>query len=169
MIRRVLCAAPDRRRRRRREGISEEFREYPLPHLHRGGPAQLQLFVSCYSSGSLAAFPVSSLDGALSPHTVLLSHSEPSSGAVPERQESPHVHSYTVAPGGRHAVECDLGCDSLAVYALPLSRRRACRPLPHPAPARARELARGTSVSSRGMAARTRARAPIILFMLLTS
>jgi 6-phosphogluconolactonase len=71
------------------------------------------LLVSNYGSGSVAVLPVLA-DGSLGEVTDLVQHH--GSSAHPQRQDGPHAHSATLAPGDRFAIIADLGMDQLLVY-----------------------------------------------------
>ncbi|MBO1752966.1 lactonase family protein [Actinotalea sp. BY-33] len=80
-------------------------------------PAGRALYVSLYGSGGLAVLPLAP-DGGLAPEvlaaggpTQVLEHE--GSGPDPERQEGPHAHSATLAPGGEVLLVADLGTDEL--------------------------------------------------------
>ena len=68
-----------------------------------------------YGGGSAAAFPVND-DGTLGEFGGFVQHT--GSSVNPKRQEGPHAHAFTPAPGGRFAVVADLGLDKLFVYAV---------------------------------------------------
>ncbi len=67
--------------------------------------------VTNYGSGSLLAYPLP-----ISTHNALIQHV--GSGPFGDRQTHAHAHSAVMAPDGKHAVVCDLGCDMVFVYAL---------------------------------------------------
>lgn len=83
------------------------------------------LFVSNYSSGSLAVVPCDS-DGQLYDPVAVISYGG-GSGAVPDRQQGAHVHFATITPDQRHLLVCDLGND--CVYSYPFDESRAHSPL----------------------------------------
>ena len=66
-----------------------------------------------YGGGSAASFPVKD-DGSLGEPASFVAHE--GSGPIPKRQEAPHAHAFTPAPGGRFAIVPDLGADRLFVY-----------------------------------------------------
>ena len=68
-----------------------------------------------YGGGNVAAFPVND-DGSLGEFGGFVQHA--GSSVNPKRQEGPHAHAFTPAPGGRFAVVPDLGLDKLFVYAV---------------------------------------------------
>jgi 6-phosphogluconolactonase len=73
------------------------------------------LLVGNYTSGSVAVLPIRD-DGRLGEATGLVQHE--GSGADPERQEGPHVHSIVLDPAGRFAFAADLGIDKVLAYRL---------------------------------------------------
>ncbi|RCV47950.1 lactonase family protein [Marinitenerispora sediminis] len=76
-------------------------------------PAGQRLVVANYQDGSVSVHPLTAT-GAPGPHELLLPGS--GHGPDPERQEGPHAHSVTPAPGGRHLLVADLGTDQLRRY-----------------------------------------------------
>ena len=68
-----------------------------------------------YGGGSVIAFPVNA-DGSLGEAGGYAEHT--GTGPNPKRQEAPHAHAFTPAPGGRFAIAPDLGADRLFVYAV---------------------------------------------------
>ncbi len=79
------------------------------------------LFVTNYTSGSAAIFPIGP-DGALGERTDFQQHR--GSGPNPARQEGPHAHSTTLTLDNRFALVADLGLDQVIVYALDLTAGR---------------------------------------------
>ena len=71
--------------------------------------------VANYSGGSVIVHRVES-DGRLGAKTAFFKHCH-ASGAVPDRQEAPHAHGVTWAPGGRLLLVPDLGADRVFLYA----------------------------------------------------
>jgi 6-phosphogluconolactonase len=71
------------------------------------------LFVSNYSSGSVAVFPIA-VDGRINKATALIQHS--GSGKDPQRQSGPHAHSVTLSPDSRFLLVSDLGLDKVMIY-----------------------------------------------------
>jgi 6-phosphogluconolactonase len=85
-----------------------------------GGPAHIILdqtgnhaFVSNYTSGSMAAFPVLK-DGRLSEVSAFAQNT--GSSVNKQRQEGPHAHAVAMSRDNRSAVLADLGLDQLIVY-----------------------------------------------------
>ncbi|MFC7329842.1 lactonase family protein [Marinactinospora rubrisoli] len=72
-----------------------------------------RLVVANYQDGAVSVHPLTGT-GAPAPRERLLAGS--GSGPDPERQEGPHAHSVTAAPGGRHLLVADLGADELRRY-----------------------------------------------------
>lgn len=83
------------------------------------------LFVSNYSSGSLAVVP-SDYDGQLHDPVALVIYGG-GSGAVSDRQQGAHVHFAAVTPDQLYLVVCDLGND--CIYRYPLDETRDGNPL----------------------------------------
>lgn len=78
-------------------------------------PKGENLFVANYMSGDIVNFKVT--DGALHPHSQLLSHSMLWKTATDEgRQESAHAHCADLHPSNNHLYSCDLGADALVAY-----------------------------------------------------
>ncbi|TLS52927.1 lactonase family protein [Paenibacillus antri] len=105
-------------------GIGPDGELRPLGRRSTGGahPCHLtlsedetRLFVSNYSGGSVAVFPVLA-DGSLGERSSLTSHE--GNGPRADRQEAPHPHSVNLTPDGRHLLVPDLGIDRVAAYAL---------------------------------------------------
>jgi len=71
------------------------------------------LFVSNYSSGSIAVIPVAA-DGRLGDATDVKQHQGKS--VNPERQSGPHAHGVTLDPANQFAFACDLGLDKVMIY-----------------------------------------------------
>jgi 6-phosphogluconolactonase len=71
--------------------------------------------VANYSGGSVIVHRVER-DGRLGVKTAFFAHCH-ASKAVPERQEAPHAHGVTWAPGGRLLLVPDLGADRVFLYA----------------------------------------------------
>jgi len=94
----------------------------PANHQPSGGdwPCHLQLdatgqwlVVSNYGSGSVGVLPIRA-DGSLGEMSDLVQHR--GRGENPQRQEGPHAHSATFAPGNVFVLVADLGIDQLFVY-----------------------------------------------------
>ncbi len=66
-----------------------------------------------YVGGNVAVFPVQETGG-LGRATQVVQHT--GSGADPDRQESPHAHSFQVDPQNRYALAADLGIDQVRIY-----------------------------------------------------
>lgn len=77
-------------------------------------PTQRALVVANYHTGIVAAIPLRR-DGTLGAPNAI-QHTGHS--VDPKRQTSPHVHSVTLSPDGRHALVCDLGLDRIFTYRL---------------------------------------------------
>lgn len=73
------------------------------------------VLVANYSSGTVAAFPVSD-DGRLELASDAVQHV--GSGVNPGRQAEPHAHMIAPTPDGRFVIVSDLGLDQLIVYRL---------------------------------------------------
>ena len=71
------------------------------------------LFISNYSSGSVAVIPVGA-DGRLGAASSVVQHS--GKGTHPERQKGPHAHGVTLDPANKFAFVCDLGLDKVMAY-----------------------------------------------------
>jgi len=69
--------------------------------------------VSNYGEGTLTVLPVQP-DGQLAPASDSVRHT--GSGANPQRQNQPHVHSATFSPDNRFVYVCDLGLDKVFIY-----------------------------------------------------
>lgn len=78
-------------------------------------PAGGWLYVAHYGDGTLSAL---ALDEHGDPTGEVVRHPHAGTGPDPARQEGPHAHSATLAPGGRHLVVADLGTDELRAYLL---------------------------------------------------
>ncbi len=76
-------------------------------------PTARWLVVSNYTSGSVAVFPLEA-DGSLGMMSDFVQHAGHS--VNPQRQEGPHAHSATFAPGSPFVIVADLGLDALVVY-----------------------------------------------------
>ena len=63
-----------------------------------------------YGDGTVAAAPLDARGAVREP---VRAARRTGSGPVPGRQDGPHAHSATLAPGGRIALVCDLGTDEL--------------------------------------------------------
>jgi 6-phosphogluconolactonase len=96
----------------------------PIDTLPCGGddPAHLALdhtggvvLVSNYGDGSLASFHVRG-DGGL--HGPISLHRHIGAGPNPDRQTRAHLHSAWPFPDNRHVAVCDLGGDTITIYAL---------------------------------------------------
>jgi len=98
----------------RLELLNEQPAGGPGPCHVSVNPAGTHLFVANYAGGSAAVFPLRE-DGLVEPASSFVQH-ERVSGARPDRQESPHVHSINVDPAGNYALVADLGADSVYVY-----------------------------------------------------
>lgn len=83
------------------------------------------LFISNYSSGSLAVVPVDS-DGHLHDPVAVVVYGG-GSGAVSDRQQNAHIHFATVTPDHQYLLVCDLGNDCL--YRYPLDESLSKNPL----------------------------------------
>jgi len=77
------------------------------------------VLVANYSSGNIAAFPISS-DGKLGEASAFVQHT--GHGSNPKRQEGPHAHSIDLSPDNRFAFVDDLGLDQLLVYKFDASK-----------------------------------------------
>ncbi len=71
--------------------------------------------VANYSTGSVAAFPVST-NGGLNPNASFMQHA--GSSVDPKRQKSPNAHSIEISPDNRFALAADLGIDKIMIYRL---------------------------------------------------
>ncbi len=71
------------------------------------------LYASNYNTGNLAVFPVQ--DGYIMPREQLIKHAG-ASMAVPDRQESAHVHQAIFQPNSSRLFVCDLGLDEVVIY-----------------------------------------------------
>jgi 6-phosphogluconolactonase len=71
------------------------------------------VFVANYVGGNVAVFPVRD-DGGLGPAAQVVQHT--GSGADPDRQSGPHVHSVLPDPQNRYVLAADLGTDEVRVY-----------------------------------------------------
>lgn len=70
------------------------------------------LYVSNYTSGSIAALPLDHGNISGPPH--LIAHEGGS--AHPTRQRAAHVHQATLSPNGQYLAVCDLGMDKVLFY-----------------------------------------------------
>lgn len=91
------------------------------------GPAHLAIdpegrcvVVANYSGATFALLPIRA-DGGLGPASDTIVQT--GSGPDPERQEAPHPHGVTFAPGGDIIVTADLGIDRVQAFRLDLARR----------------------------------------------
>ncbi len=73
------------------------------------------VYVSNYSDGSLAVYPVLR-DGRLGEASEVIVHE--GSGPNPDRQEGPHMHSMIPAENGEYVYASDLGTDVITAYQL---------------------------------------------------
>ncbi len=73
------------------------------------------LYVSNYSGGNAAVFPLEA-DGQLSEPASALISGEGELGPAADRQEKPHIHSAGPVPGTPFVYICDLGTDSVYMY-----------------------------------------------------
>ncbi|MFH5803028.1 lactonase family protein [Alienimonas sp. DA493] len=71
------------------------------------------VFAANYGGGSVASYPVRE-DGSLGEPATLAQHE--GSSVNPRRQEAPHAHCVTPAPGGGFVLCADLGLDQILVY-----------------------------------------------------
>lgn len=71
------------------------------------------LFVACYNSGTISAFPIQP-DGSIGPCRATFQHE--GSGPDSARQASAHAHSVTISADNRFCYACDLGLDEVIVY-----------------------------------------------------
>lgn len=78
-----------------------------------------------YGHGSVAVFSLRE-DGRLKERTQLIQH-EGGTQAHPTRQEGPHPHSVTFAPGGDYALVADLGADETVIYKVDVEAGRLQR------------------------------------------
>ena len=78
-------------------------------------PDRRLLLVSNYVSGSVTAFSLAPDGSILGPKAVRHHHGR---GSNLSRQESAHVHSAAVFPGGDYAAVADLGLDAVFLYGL---------------------------------------------------
>lgn len=78
-------------------------------------PSGRWVYVANYGGGSVAMLPVEA-DGRLGPASDW--HQHRGSSLHPERQTSPHAHSFTIDPAGRFGLVCDLGLDQVLIYRL---------------------------------------------------
>ena len=76
-------------------------------------PQGKNLFVACYSGGSLASLPIKS-DGSLSPASFVFRNE--GSGPNKSRQEKPHLHAIYSDADGRFVYACDLGTDEVLIF-----------------------------------------------------
>lgn len=74
------------------------------------------LAVSNYGDGVLAVFRLEE-DGTIIDEPLLIDRHS-GSGPVKERQEQAHLHSASFDDSGDHLYACDLGCDTISVYAV---------------------------------------------------
>ncbi len=79
----------------------------------RVSPDGRHLLVSNYSGGSHCCLPILP-DGSLGKMTCFFQHT--GSGAVPGRQDEPHVHQSVPDPSGTRVLVSDLGTDEVFVY-----------------------------------------------------
>lgn len=91
---------------------------------HGPGPCHLSVdetgacvVVSNYNGGSVTLFRIEA-GGRLAPAGDFVQHVGTS--VNPQRQQEPHAHSITVAPGNRFALVADLGTDHVVTYRLDL-------------------------------------------------
>lgn len=94
--------------------LNEQPAGGPGPCYVSVNPAGTHLFVANYAGGSAAIFPLRE-DGRIEPASSCVQHGT-ASGAVPDRQEAPHVHSINPDPAEKFALVADLGADSVYVY-----------------------------------------------------
>ncbi|QDT34566.1 lactonase family protein [Thalassoglobus polymorphus] len=71
--------------------------------------------VANYSSGSVAAFPISN-EGSIEPSASFIQHQ--GSSVDPKRQKGPNAHSIEISPDDRFALAADLGIDKILIYRL---------------------------------------------------
>jgi 6-phosphogluconolactonase (cycloisomerase 2 family) len=77
-------------------------------------PAGRHVIAANYADGRVSVHPIGA-DGAPGAPVRVVGHT--GSGPDADRQEGPHAHSVTVAPGGRHLLVADLGTDELRCLA----------------------------------------------------
>jgi 6-phosphogluconolactonase len=77
------------------------------------GPQGKHLFVSNYSSGSVAVYPIQ-YDGSIGGMCQYIQHE--GSSINPARQAGPHAHALVFSPDGRFAFVPNLGIDRLMAY-----------------------------------------------------
>jgi 6-phosphogluconolactonase len=78
-------------------------------------PTGKYVLVANYTSGSIAALPVSG-DGSLEPASSVVQHE--GSSIVTGRQEGPHAHMIAPTPDGQAILVTDLGTDAVVIYRL---------------------------------------------------
>ncbi|HZG25097.1 MAG TPA: lactonase family protein [Chitinophagaceae bacterium] len=69
--------------------------------------------VANYGGGSITAFKANP-DGSLQPFSQSIQHE--GKGAIPRRQEKPHVHATVFSPDEKYLISPDLGVDKVFVY-----------------------------------------------------
>lgn len=79
------------------------------------------VLVANYSSGSVAALPVSE-DGSLGKASSFMQHAGAS--VDPARQKEPHAHCFVVSPNNQFAYAADLGLDQVLSYRLDAARSK---------------------------------------------
>lgn len=93
--------------------INEQSSEGPGPCHVSVDPAGKLAYVSNYSGGSLAAYPIGP-DGRLEGATDMIQHT---GGSVnPNRQQEPHMHSIIPSADGDIVYASDLGLDKIMMY-----------------------------------------------------
>lgn len=80
-------------------------------------PTGHYVLIANYMSGNFVVYPLDD-DGRLAPASDNVQNH--GSGSNPQRQEGPHAHSINLAPGGKFALGCDLGLDTIFIYRLDL-------------------------------------------------
>ena len=93
--------------------INEQSSEGPGPCHVSIDPAGKLAYVSNYSGGSLAAYPIGP-DGRLGEASEMIQHT---GGSVnPNRQQEPHMHSIIPSADGNIVYASDLGTDKIMMY-----------------------------------------------------
>jgi 6-phosphogluconolactonase len=97
-----------------------DLRELSAVSAEGGAPCYISLdatgrwvLTANYVGGSVAVFPVRE-DGGIGPATQVVRHR--GSGPDPERQASPHAHSFQTGPLNTYALAADLGADEIRAY-----------------------------------------------------
>lgn len=97
------------------ELVNQKATEGTDPNYLSLDKAESHLYVTNFTSGSVAVFPIGR-GGELGKMQQFIRHQ--GSGKNPIRQSSAHPHSLIMSPDGRFAVVPDLGTDQIVVYRL---------------------------------------------------